>query len=65
MSRTPTSSGAHCAEHERQCGSCPGCQRARIAAAREQLALVMPVKQAAPVASSPSRSSLDRLPVAA
>ena len=40
MSRTPTSRGAHCSVHATQRGACAGCQRARIAAAQQQLALV-------------------------
>ncbi len=42
MRQTPTIRNAHCREHETHRGACAGCQRASLAAAREQLALVTP-----------------------
>lgn len=39
MIRTPTTRSAHCSAHATHRGACAGCQRARIAAARQQLAL--------------------------
>lgn len=42
MRQTPTIRDAHCREHETHRGACAGCQRASLAAAREQLALATP-----------------------
>jgi len=57
MSATPTSRGAHCSQHATHRGACAGCQRASIAAAQQQLALVS--KQTIP--DLPDRRSPDKL----
>jgi hypothetical protein len=42
MRQTPTVRYAHCGEHVTHHGACARCQRASMAAAREQLALATP-----------------------
>lgn len=40
MELMTTARTAHCPQHERQVGICPACQRARLAAEKQQLAEV-------------------------
>jgi hypothetical protein len=42
-----TARAVHCPEHQRQVGSCPACQRARLAAERQQLSEAHEIKAAA------------------
>ena len=61
MSRTPTSRGAHCPAHATQRGACAGCQRARIAAAQQQLALVSVRTVAGSAHSAGDARSMDQI----